>query len=287
MMSSPSDGLITALDHIVLLCSDFERDVDTYSHIMGFSPDWVAEGDGQKTATFQMGNTALELLAPLGDGGRAKRIKDLMDNGVRLATLAYRTQQVEEAHRLLGRRGLSPSELSAQKSEDIRTGQIRAWTRFRLDTSAMAGISSFVLEPTRVPAVADRAKGSVKELDHLVIQTPNPERAVATYGGRLGLRLALDRTETRWDTRFLFFRLGGLTIEIIQRLSERRPSADPDHLWGLTWGTDNLEICHDRLKKTGADISDIRRGRKPGTRIFTLRDRNLGVPTLFIEQGSR
>ena len=34
---------------------------------------------------------------------------------------------------------------------------------------------------------------SVAALDHIVVATENPERAVTLYGGRLGLDLRLDR----------------------------------------------------------------------------------------------
>lgn len=279
-------SLITALDHFVLLCADYDQGVDCYTRLMGFGPSWSTEADGRKTALFQTQNTAVELVAPSGTSADAQRIRDLLGEGVRLASLVYRTPQAREAHRVLGRRGLVPGPLEHHHSKDLVSGQVRDWTRFRLGDDSMAGVKSFVLEPSDPAEAPARDKGSVKELDHLVIQTPNPDRAVANYGGRLGLRLALDRSEPRWDTRFLFFRLGGLSLEIVQRLGETASPAESDHLWGLTWGTDDIEVCHHRLQYSGADLSPVRDGRKPGTRIFTLRDGNLGVPTLFIQQGA-
>ena len=41
---------------------------------------------------------------------------------------------------------------------------------------------------------APRRPSAVASLDHVVIRSPNPERAVALYAGRLGLSLRLDRT---------------------------------------------------------------------------------------------
>ncbi|MEL6693841.1 MAG: hypothetical protein AAFQ12_12540, partial [Pseudomonadota bacterium] len=80
----------------------------------------------------------------------------------------------------------------------------------------MAGIKTFVLQTDAPLVAAHPSPGSASGLDHLVINTPNPERAVANYGARLGLRFALDRTAEQWKTRFLFFRLGGLTLEVIK-----------------------------------------------------------------------
>ena len=129
--------------------------------------------------------------------------------------------------------------------------------------------------------------GAATSLDHLVINTPNPERAVATYGARLGLRFALDRTAEQWKTRFLFFRLGGLTLEIIHRLGEDHDLAANDAIWGLTWETDDLMAARSRLEAAGLDVSEIRTGRKPGSEIFTVRNGTQGVPTLFIAHAAR
>jgi len=33
----------------------------------------------------------------------------------------------------------------------------------------------------------------------------------------------------------------------------------------------------------GLDVAEVRLGRKPGTRVFTVRDKTCGVPTLVLE----
>ena len=151
----------------------------------------------------------------------------------------------------------------------------------------MAGVKTFILQSDAplTPAVAQ--PGAATALDHLVINTPNPERAVANYGARLGLRFALDRTAEQWKTRFLFFRLGGLTLEIIHRLGETQDPAADDSIWGLTWETDNLTAAHDRLSAAGVEVSELRTGRKPGTEVFTVRTHAQGIPTLFIAHSPR
>lgn len=275
--------MITALDHFVLLCPDIEQGIADYTAIMGFGPAWRADEDGRASALFSTGNTAVELLAPAGDGPAAERIRSLLAQGDQFASLVYRTDQIEEAHRLMTRRGLSPDEITTGQSTDLISGAERGWRRFRLKDDAAAGIKSFVLEPTSPLVPGESGAGSVSKLDHLVIQTPNPDRAVALYGSRLGIRFALDRTAEQWDTRFLFFRIGDLSVEVVNRLSESNDPAQPDRLWGLTWATDDIEAAHARLTALGRNLSEIRTGRKPGTRVFTIRDGTLNVPTLFIE----
>ena len=46
---------------------------------------------------------------------------------------------------------------------------------------------------------------AVSGLDHVVIRTPDPERATALYGARLDLDMRLDRSNPAWGARLLFF----------------------------------------------------------------------------------
>ena len=80
---------------------------------------------------------------------------------------------------------------------------------------------------------------------------------------------------------------GRLTLEIIHRLGEAHDVGADDNIWGLTWSVQNLDAAHDRLSKAGLNVSDIRKGRKPGSRVFTVRDGTLDVPTLFISHMPR
>ena len=118
-------------------------------------------------------------------------------------------------------------------------------------------------------------------LDHVVIRTPNPERAVALYAGRLGLSLRLDRSEPSWGARLLFFRCGDLVIEVAHDLKAGL-SDEPDKLWGLSWRVADIARAHARVKSAGIEVSDIRIGRRAGTRLFTVRSHAAGVPTIMI-----
>ena len=71
-----------------------------------------------------------------------------------------------------------------------------------------------------LPAGDERA--AIFGLDHAVVRTANAEAAKALYGDRLGLRLALDRTFPQWGARLLFFRVGGITLEVAAALAGDR-----------------------------------------------------------------
>lgn len=279
--------MITSLDHFVLVCPDIETATSDYQLLLGEDPVWRAETADTASSVFAVGNTAIELLAPNGDGEIATKLKEMTKDGAVLTSLVYRSDNLAQDHHEMKRRGLSPDDISEGESTNEDSGASRSWQRFRVPDQVMAGIKTFILQTDAPLIAAHPSPGSATALDHLVINTPNPERAVANYGARLGLRFALDRTAEQWKTRFLFFRLSGLTLEVINRLGEDQNPDDPDHIWGLTWETDNLAAAQARLKNAGRDVSEIRTGRKPGSEVFTVRNGTQDVPTLFIAHTSR
>lgn len=130
------------------------------------------------------------------------------------------------------------------------------------------------------PFTADEA-ACVSALDHVVVRTPDPERAIAFYAGRLGLDLRLDRSNPQWGARLLFFRCGDLVVEIAHDLKKGVSDA-PDQLWGLSWRVPDVAKAHARLKAAGLDVSEPRDGRRPGSQVFSVKDKTEGVPTLVI-----
>ena len=135
-------------------------------------------------------------------------------------------------------------------------------------------------EESPSPLTADAAS-AVASLDHVVVRTPNPERAIAFYAGRLGLDLRLDRSNPKWGARLLFFRCGDLVVEIAHDL-KKGVSDEPDQLWGLSWRVPDIGAAHVRLKAAGLDVSEPRDGRRPGSQICTVKNGTEGVPTILI-----
>ena len=123
------------------------------------------------------------------------------------------------------------------------------------------------------------AQGEIAGVDHVVVKTQSAEAAKTFYGEQLGIRLALEQDVPEWGGTQLFFRASSMSIEVIA--SEK--AHEQDELWGLALKTNNIEATHARLSEQGVQISDIRAGRKPGTRVCTAKSHTLGVPTLLIE----
>ncbi|TAJ23892.1 MAG: VOC family protein [Reyranella sp.] len=182
-----------------------------------------------------------------------------------LRSMSFATGDVGKAANLLERRAVKPQ----------RDG----------DTLALQG-NGVALEIA--PAAGDPPSpftgdepGCVSALDHVVVRTPNPERAIAFYAGRLGLDLRLDRSNPEWGARLLFFRCGDLVVEIAHDLKKGVSDA-PDRLWGLSWRVPDIAKANARLKAAGLDISEARTGRRPGSHVFTVKNGTDGVPTIFI-----
>lgn len=272
--------MIEALDHIVLVTPSLEAGIAAYRTVLGREPAWVARADGAASAIFTLDNTALELLAPDGAGATGDAVRAaLARQGEGLASLCFAVGDLDKARHKLDRRGLAPSDIANGES---RSGDAQlAWRRFRTDTESTNGIRLFFIRrETPLPA-APSGPAAATALDHVVISTTHPSRAAALYGARLGLDMALDRTNPAWGMRLMFFRCADLIVEIACRLDDP-PGDAPDRFYGLTWRTDDLDGARARLAAAGLAVSDIRPGRKPGTRVFSLKAGTLNVPTLFI-----
>ena len=80
-------------------------------------------------------------------------------------------------------------------------------------------------------------------------------------------------------------RAGEAVLEIGASL--KAPVSDaPDRFGGLAWRVTDPDAAQARMAAAGFDVSEVRTGRKPGTRVFTVRDAPAGVPTLVIEQSA-
>jgi hypothetical protein len=119
-------------------------------------------------------------------------------------------------------------------------------------------------------------------VDHVVLQTRDADTCIRRFRDELGLRLALDKTVPEFGGRMLFFRLGKMTLEVIQHLED---IPHEDVLWGITYLCRDIEATVAELDRRGVAHSPVRSGRKPGTRVATVKSHCLDLPTLLIGPG--
>lgn len=267
--------MITSLDRIRLQAADVAGAATSMEQLLGFSAERGEEG-----AVLRLPGLSLDI--------------DPTESGTDgLSGLAFGVEDLGAASGILERRALRPSSPRPSSpvafAESDTRGNLIEGRRVDLSVEATHGVPVSLIEYTAKPGAGQEGlstKGAVSGVDHVVIRTTHPNRAVALYGARLGLDLRLDRTEPRWNTRFMFFRCGNVVIEVTYDLREEA-SAAPDRLWGITWRVDDIEATRARLAASGFDISDVRTGRKPGTRVFTVRNNTVGVPTLILQASPR
>ena len=274
--------MITGLDHVVLLVDDIAAGAAAYQTLLGCAPAWRSAGDGADRMLFTLDNMTLELMAPKGFSVTADRIRAVIaKQGEGLASICFRTADIAKMHRRLDRLTLKPEPVAEAESRDAATGAALSWKRTRAATDATRGVRLFFLELARErPRSMPSAEAPFTALDHVVVSTADPERAAALYGARLGLDMALDRSHPDWG-RLMFFRCGDLIVEVVHRPDV---NADPAHdkLWGLSWRVADIDAARARLASAGIDVSEVRTGRKPGTRVATVRGGTCGIPTLLV-----
>ena len=279
--------MINGLDHIVVLVADIEGAALAYETLLGLARSWQNSDDGIDRVMFTLDNMTVELLASHGSGAAGERIREAMKaSGEGLASLGFGTSDIAKMHRRLDRVALKPEPIAEVEARDSRSGVVLRWKRTRAATELTRGVRMFFLELDRErPRSTATVATPVLGLDHVVVSTEDPDRAAALYGARLGLDMALDRTHQDWG-QLMFFRCGDLIVEVV-----RRPGATGDRLhdrlWGLSWRVADIEGARKRLVDAGIEVSEVRTGRKPGTRVMSVRSGTCGIHTLFLERAPR
>jgi catechol 2,3-dioxygenase-like lactoylglutathione lyase family enzyme len=284
--------MLDSLDHAIILVRDLDAASRTYAALLGRSFSWRGEHPSLGTANvlYRLDNTYLELLSPLAEGGLAEGLRGrLEEKGEGLLGLALGTEDADRCRAELVERGMEPAAPQKGLGRERDSGAVREFRSVLLPRTETRGVLLFAIQHLSPPhllppaGLAAPAASAVTGVDHVVVRTADAEAAKRLYGDRLGIRLALDRTFEQWGARLLFFRVGGLTIEIAASLRKEVDPGTPDDLWGLAYRVPDADAARARLAEAGFDLSGIRRGRKPGTRVFTVRSETHGVATLCLE----
>jgi catechol 2,3-dioxygenase-like lactoylglutathione lyase family enzyme len=279
--------VITGLDHVVVLVRDIAAAEAAYKTLFARTPAWRNSGDGADRVLFTLDNMTLELMSPGGEGANADRIRAVLDQqGEGLASICFRTNDIAKMHRRLERLTLKPEPVAEAESRDATSGATLSWKRTRAATDATRGVRMFFLELAKERPLSVRTSpASITAMDHVVVATADPERAAALYGARLGLDMRFDRSHPDWG-QLMFFRCGDLVVEVVHRPGKDTDAAR-DRLWGLSWRVADADATRARLVSEGVEVSEVRTGRKPGTRVLTVRSGTSGIPTLLVERAAR
>ncbi|HMI89845.1 MAG TPA: VOC family protein [Polyangiales bacterium] len=280
--------MLTRFDHLTIAARELDPAVTGYEKLFGFAPSWRGSHPelGTHSALFALGNAWIELVAPLPGAAEAEGLHLWLNaHGEGLQAIAFATADAAACSAALRERGIraTPPQPGTAIGSD---GSARHYRTVELSPRQTRGLNALIVERDAAQAVELSAKTAVPAdscdaLDHVVVRTADPDAAIALYGRGLGIRLALDRT--LGTTRMLFFRVGGVTVEVVHDPSLHAG----DQLQGAAYRARDLDAMHARLQTAGFDTSDVRDGRKPGTRVMTIRDAPCGVPTLLLRDPAR
>jgi catechol 2,3-dioxygenase-like lactoylglutathione lyase family enzyme len=283
--------VLETLDHVVIATRDLAPAAARTSRLLSRGPSWSGEHPalGTANALFRLENSYLELLAPAGPGALAAALEGrLAGAGEGLFALAFGTRDAEACRAALAARGLEPGPVAPGVGHDVESGAWREWRNIVLPPARTRGVPLFAIEhrspPELLPLVAPLGAPAAAPhaLDHVVVRSADADASRALYGDGLGLRLALDRRFEAFGFRGLFFRVGGVTIEVAGPLAAAPDPAAADVLSGLAFSVGDVEAAQRRLAALEFDVSPVRAGRKPGTLVCTVRDAPCGVPTLLV-----
>jgi len=287
--------VLHSLDHVIVGVRDLDAATKAYTTLLGRAPSWrgTHPGMGTANALFRLDNTYLELLGPTGEGGSASMLRARLDSdGEGLIGMAFGTDDAEACARELRARGLSPTDPIAGTGRDPERPHERAWRNVILPPNESRGPLVFAIEHLSTPDALPLAEplapkdSIVTALDHIVVNTQDVDATKLFYGEKLGLRLALDRTFENRGVRLIFFRVGGVTVEVANRLTAKVDASARDRLWGLAWRVPDADAARARLASAGLEPTPTRDGHKAGTRVCSVEQGTQGVPTLLIEAGS-
>lgn len=285
------------VDHIIIAVKDLPKATQAYRLMLGRAPSWQGTHPdyGSANTLFRLDNTYLELLASISTGWAGDMVRQhVAAKGESLAGLIFGTPSTEDFVAHARGAGLRVSDPTPGHGIDTSSGATRKWRTMFWERTQARGIFSFAIQhddPDALPMALvegtgpveeptkEQVEGSITGVDHVVVNTNNAAAAKNFYGRQLGVRLALEQSRPEWGADMLFFRCNSMSIEVVA--SDKHVS-DTDILWGMALKTADIEATHARLNAAGVRISKIREGRKPDTRVCTVKSHCLDVPTLLI-----
>ena len=273
--------MITGLNCTTLVVRDLETAIECYRHILERPPLFRLATDGVQGAVFATGNSLLRIVSPVGAGGHGELAQAHLEHGEGLFEMTFGVENVGLTYRRLKRLSLSPDPVS-EVSEHDNDGALRyRYRRTGLPAEHSHGIPISLSDMTAREQASTAQQSAILGIDLLVVATNEPERAIALYGARLGLPLIFDRTNPTDNARLLQFSCGDKVVEVVHRPGNGKVGSD--RIWGIGWRVADIDLVHDGFKRAGRNVSDVRVGAKPNTRVFTLRDGTCNVATLVVQ----
>ena len=278
--------MVKSIDHILIAVKNLEESSLQYEKVLGLKPTWRGKHPslGTENILFPLENLYLELIAGTSDGFLAYQVNDhIKENGESIFGIALEVENIEEVLQSKEYSNFQNIEITSGEGINLDSGAKREWKNIMLPKESTRGVFTLLIEHTSgiLPKHESIANDQIERLDHIVINSNDPDGLIELYRDTYGIRLALDQYVEKWGGRMLFFRTNQTTIEAI---GIKNDSDEPiDKAWGLAWTTKDIKKTHARLVSEGVEISDVKDGRKPNTLVATIKSHTCNIPTLLIE----
>lgn len=278
------------IDHILIAVHDIEAAQAAYTVLLGRAPSWHGQHpmQGSVNCLFRLDNIYIELLAATDSGDTGALVRaHLATQGEGLLGIAFAHDEPDKLRGHMKAHGITAGATQAGCGVDDLSGAVRHWTNMFWPSPAGRGVFSFAITHRGdaddfggLPLAPAIDVAPFTACDHVVLQTRDADAAAQFYGDVLGLRLAARQSRPQWGGEMLFFRSRHMSLEVI---ASTKHDATRDFLWGIAFKTDDIEATHARLLAANVSVSEIRTGRKVGTRVATIKSHILSIPTLLIE----
>lgn len=291
---------VVGLDHLLIAVNDLATGSKDYAILIGAEPVWTGIFDQCPATLFVTSNVALCLIETPGTPGlrrvvfrvadqqrflrRCKKLGIVISDDAGLDPLsvlspgAARSLAIADSS---STRGLELGFVGRNDESKANTSKTNLSSDTNYDLNSRHQVNRYITG-----------------LDHLVVNSANAEGTAYLLAAQLGLDMRLDMRQPKWAARMMFFRCGDLILEVVHSLADSSQSTAPqtasagqqsahersdDSFYGLSWRVHNADAAQRALADAGFDVSGTREGRKPGTRVFTVRDRTASIATLLLE----
>ena len=272
--------MLTRVQNIFLVTKNLEETSRKFSIFLGRKSNFTGQSKnlGIDIISFGLNKTNICLISPKSSGIWSKTINNFLKNkGEGIFGINFSSDNLESDYNNFVKNKLKLSDKISGYFEGNNKSKIK-FSFFNILNNNIKSLNILISNEIDFQNNKVYSKNNVSKVNQIVIQTENPEAIKDIFEEKLRIRLALDKTFKEWAGRMLFFRLGGVTLEVVEGKDIKQNS----QYYGIGWHADNYNNCYNALLKDGFSFSEIRKGRKKGTLVSTLKKPILNIPTILI-----
>ena len=272
--------MLIRVQNIFLATKNIEETSQKFSIFFRRKPNFIGQSRklGIDIISFGLNKTNICLISPKNSGIWSEKLNNFLKNkGEGIFGINFFSNDFNNDYNNFVKNHLKVSgkiESSFEGNNDIEI----KFSFFNILDKTIESLNILVSSKIDFQDNKSSLKNNVSKVNQLVIQTEDPDTIKEIFEGKLSIRLALDKTFKKWAGRMLFFRLGGVTLEVIEGKDIKQNS----EYFGIGWHAENYKKCYNNLINDGFSLSEIRKGRKEGTVVSTIKEPILKIPTILI-----